>query len=126
MPGAIKEIRGVGMPVYTRVHQMGNLYITFNIKFPSKMSSKHLKALRECLPKGLSEPSSEGRTTVFLYFDCLCVGFSGFVWVSAVSYLFLWCVHGQIAEYSSVIVFPLGLLPYYKGQKKKKEGLMTW
>ncbi|KAF2099793.1 DnaJ-domain-containing protein [Rhizodiscina lignyota] len=56
-PGAIKVIRGQGMPSY-RHHDFGNLYIQFDVKFPERiagpdgmgMTEDQIKALEQVLP----------------------------------------------------------------------------
>lgn len=50
--GAIKMVRGQGMPSY-RHHDFGNLYIQFSVKFPEKnwtSDPAHFEALRNLLP----------------------------------------------------------------------------
>lgn len=54
--GAIKMIRGEGMPAQ-RHHNHGNLYIQFNVKFPDKnwtQDPNHFDALRAILPPATS------------------------------------------------------------------------
>jgi len=50
-PGTIKQIRGQGMPSY-RHHDMGNLYIHFDVKFPEDNfnTPEKLMLLEEILP----------------------------------------------------------------------------
>ncbi|RAL00495.1 type I HSP40 co-chaperone YDJ1 [Aspergillus ibericus CBS 121593] len=48
-PGAIKVIKGQGMPSY-RHHDFGNLYIQFDVKFPEKDQLKNLELLEQVLP----------------------------------------------------------------------------
>ncbi|KAK4226126.1 mitochondrial protein import protein mas5 [Podospora fimiseda] len=51
-PGAVKMIRGQGMPSY-RHHDYGNMYIQFNVKFPEKNWTQDpaaFEALRKYLP----------------------------------------------------------------------------
>lgn len=51
-PGAVKMIRGQGMPSY-RHHDFGNMYIQFNVKFPEKNWTQDpaaFDALRRVLP----------------------------------------------------------------------------
>jgi len=48
-PGAIKVIKGQGMPSY-RHHDYGNLYIQFDVKFPDKTELQNLELLERVLP----------------------------------------------------------------------------
>ncbi|GAD94372.1 mitochondrial protein import protein MAS5, putative [Paecilomyces variotii No. 5] len=48
-PGAIKVIKGQGMPSY-RHHDFGNLYIQFDVKFPEGQQLKNLHLLEQVLP----------------------------------------------------------------------------
>ncbi|CAI4216565.1 unnamed protein product [Parascedosporium putredinis] len=51
-PGTVKMLRGQGMPS-PRHHDMGSMYISFNVKFPEKNwtdNPAHFEALRELLP----------------------------------------------------------------------------
>ncbi|RMZ74777.1 hypothetical protein DV737_g5750, partial [Chaetothyriales sp. CBS 132003] len=48
-PGAIKMIKGQGMPSY-RHHDFGNLYIQFDVKFPDKTELSNLELLEKVLP----------------------------------------------------------------------------
>jgi len=48
-PGAIKVIKGQGMPSY-RHHDFGNLYIQFDVKFPDKTELRNLELLEQVLP----------------------------------------------------------------------------
>ncbi|KKY25324.1 putative mitochondrial protein import protein mas5 [Phaeomoniella chlamydospora] len=48
-PGAVKMIRGQGMPSY-RHHDFGNLYVQFDVKFPAKEELQNLELLEQVLP----------------------------------------------------------------------------
>jgi len=48
-PGAIKVIKGQGMPSL-RHHDFGNLYIQFDVKFPDKTELRNLELLEQVLP----------------------------------------------------------------------------
>ncbi|BCS29487.1 type I HSP40 co-chaperone YDJ1 [Aspergillus puulaauensis] len=48
-PGAIKLIKGQGMPSF-RHHDHGNLYIQFDVKFPEKDDLQNLNLLEQVLP----------------------------------------------------------------------------
>ncbi|OJJ57112.1 hypothetical protein ASPSYDRAFT_59516 [Aspergillus sydowii CBS 593.65] len=48
-PGAIKVIKGQGMPSF-RHHDHGNLYIQFDVKFPEKDELQNLNLLEQVLP----------------------------------------------------------------------------
>ncbi|KAL4792963.1 hypothetical protein BDV19DRAFT_367382 [Aspergillus venezuelensis] len=48
-PGAIKVIKGQGMPSF-RHHDHGNLYIQFDVKFPEKDELQNLHLLEQVLP----------------------------------------------------------------------------
>ncbi|KKK11988.1 hypothetical protein P175DRAFT_0543621 [Aspergillus ochraceoroseus IBT 24754] len=48
-PGAIKMIKGQGMPSY-RHHDFGNLYIQFDVKFPEKDQLNNIELLEQVLP----------------------------------------------------------------------------
>lgn len=65
-PGTVKMLRGQGMPS-PRHHDMGNLYISFNVKFPEKNwtdDQSHFEALRQLLPSAAVEavPPSDAMT----------------------------------------------------------------
>ncbi|CAK36964.1 mitochondrial protein import protein mas5 [Aspergillus awamori] len=53
-PGAIKVIKGQGMPSY-RHHDFGNLYIQFDVKFPEKDQLKNLELLEQVLPPRMEQ-----------------------------------------------------------------------
>ncbi|KAJ9298170.1 hypothetical protein DTO271G3_3775 [Paecilomyces variotii] len=53
-PGAIKMIKGQGMPSY-RHHDFGNLYIQFDVKFPQGDELKNLHLLEQVLPPRLPQ-----------------------------------------------------------------------
>lgn len=48
-PGAIKVIKGQGMPSF-RHHDFGNLYIQFDVKFPQGSELQNLQLLEQVLP----------------------------------------------------------------------------
>ncbi|RAO69150.1 uncharacterized protein BHQ10_005162 [Talaromyces amestolkiae] len=48
-PGAIKVIKGQGMPSF-RHHDFGNLYIQFDVKFPQGSDLQNLELLEQVLP----------------------------------------------------------------------------
>lgn len=52
--GAIKVIKGQGMPSY-RHHDFGNLYIQFDVKFPEKDQLKNLELLEQVLPPRMEQ-----------------------------------------------------------------------
>ncbi|KAE8352083.1 hypothetical protein BDV28DRAFT_161989 [Aspergillus coremiiformis] len=54
-PGAIKMIKGQGMPSF-RHHDFGNLYIQFEVKFPEKDQLNNLNLLEQVLPPRLEQP----------------------------------------------------------------------
>jgi len=53
-PGAIKVIKGQGMPSY-RHHDFGNLYIQFDVKFPDKTELRNIELLEQALPPRLPQ-----------------------------------------------------------------------
>ncbi|KAF7586343.1 Type I HSP40 co-chaperone [Aspergillus hancockii] len=54
-PGAIKMIKGQGMPSF-RHHDFGNLYIQFDVKFPEKDQLQNLNLLEQVLPPRAEQP----------------------------------------------------------------------
>ncbi|GIK02384.1 type I HSP40 co-chaperone [Aspergillus viridinutans] len=54
-PGAIKVIKGQGMPSY-RHHDFGNLYIQFDVKFPERDQLQNLDLLEKVLPPRMEQP----------------------------------------------------------------------
>ncbi|KAF9886843.1 Type I HSP40 co-chaperone [Aspergillus nanangensis] len=56
-PGAIKMIKGQGMPSY-RHHDFGNLYIQFDVKFPQKDQLQNLNLLEQVLPPRMEQPQA--------------------------------------------------------------------
>lgn len=59
-PGAIKCIKGQGMPSF-RHHDFGNLYIQFDVKFPDKTQLQNLHLLEQVLPPRMQQnaPASD-------------------------------------------------------------------
>lgn len=55
-PGAIKCIKGQGMPSM-RHHEFGNLYIQFDVKFPDKTQLQNLEMLEKVLPPRMQQAS---------------------------------------------------------------------
>ncbi|PKY04881.1 DnaJ-domain-containing protein [Aspergillus campestris IBT 28561] len=53
-PGAIKMIKGQGMPSF-RHHDYGNLYVQFDVKFPQKDQLQNLNLLEQVLPPRLEQ-----------------------------------------------------------------------
>ena len=53
-PGAIKVIKGQGMPSF-RHHDYGNLYIQFDVKFPDKQDLRNLELLEQVLPPRMQQ-----------------------------------------------------------------------
>src|SRR5271156_1730860 len=54
LSGAIKVIKGQGMPSY-RHHDFGNLYIQFDVKFPDKTQLQNVELLDQVLPPRISQ-----------------------------------------------------------------------
>ncbi|KAA8643503.1 hypothetical protein EYZ11_006608 [Aspergillus tanneri] len=53
-PGAIKVIKGQGMPSF-RHHDFGNLYIQFDVKFPKTDELRNLNLLEQVLPARMEQ-----------------------------------------------------------------------
>ncbi|CAG2163536.1 unnamed protein product, partial [Oppiella nova] len=55
VPGAVKGIRGEGMPIYRNPFEKGNLYIKFNVEFPENhfINEAQLKQFEAILPQRL-------------------------------------------------------------------------
>ncbi|KAK4943812.1 Type I HSP40 co-chaperone [Elasticomyces elasticus] len=53
-PGAIKVIKGQGMPSF-RHHDFGNLYIQFDVKFPDKTQVQNVELLEQILPPRMEQ-----------------------------------------------------------------------
>ncbi|RVX68729.1 hypothetical protein B0A52_07615 [Exophiala mesophila] len=62
-PGAIKVIKGQGMPSY-RHHDFGNLYIQFDVKFPDKTQLQNLELLEQVLPPRMEQKLPPGDSMV--------------------------------------------------------------
>jgi len=45
-PDDVREIHGLGMPVYTRSYDFGNLYIKFNVNFPTTLNNGQISKLK--------------------------------------------------------------------------------
>ncbi|ETN43297.1 chaperone DnaJ [Cyphellophora europaea CBS 101466] len=58
-PGAIKVVKGQGMPSY-RHHDFGNLYIQFDVKFPDKTDMRNLELLEQVLPPRMKQSAPPG------------------------------------------------------------------
>jgi len=57
-PGDIREVSGLGMPMYSRTYEFGSLFIKFDVNFPSKLNNDQTVALRKVF-----EPSKLPETT---------------------------------------------------------------
>jgi len=66
-----REIRNEGMPVVSRPYEHGNLYIKFNVKFPTKLDKTQLETLRACLPDFVPAPvpTADMETVTLAEFD---------------------------------------------------------
>ncbi|EEP81797.1 hypothetical protein UREG_06662 [Uncinocarpus reesii 1704] len=62
-PGAIKVVKGQGMPSY-RHHDFGNLYIQFNVKFPKSEDLRNLDLLEQVLPPRLEQQQTPSDSMV--------------------------------------------------------------
>ena len=49
-PETVIELKNFGMPYINNIGKFGNLYISFNIKFPEKLSKERQKYLKQLLP----------------------------------------------------------------------------
>jgi len=59
-PGTLKKVAHLGMPIYRRPFDYGNLYIKFDVVFPEKLNAEQVKALEAVLPKrGVSKKTDE-------------------------------------------------------------------
>jgi len=67
-PDDIKEIPGLGMPLYGRPYQHGNLYIKFNVIFPANLTNDQMNGLKTIFTP-TPEPTSEGEKFVAQKFD---------------------------------------------------------
>lgn len=65
-PGAIKVIKGQGMPSF-RHHDFGNLYIQFDVKFPDKTQIQNVELLEQVLPPRMQQklPPQDGMVDDF-------------------------------------------------------------
>lgn len=65
-PGAIKVIKGQGMPSF-RHHDFGNLYIQFDVKFPDKTQIQNVELLEQVLPPRIQQklPPQDGMVDDF-------------------------------------------------------------
>lgn len=65
-PGAIKVIKGQGMPSF-RHHDFGNLYIQFDVKFPDKSEVQNVEMLQQILPPRMQQklPPADGMVEDF-------------------------------------------------------------
>jgi len=57
-PGDIREVSGMGMPMYSRTYEMGSLFIKFDVNFPTKLSNDQTVSLRKAF-----EPSKPPETS---------------------------------------------------------------
>jgi len=67
-PDDIKEVPGLGMPIYGRTYQHGNLYIKFNVIFPATLSKDQMEGLKTIFTP-TPEPSGEAEKHVAQLFD---------------------------------------------------------
>ena len=49
-PGVLKTVHECGMPFFESPYRFGNLYINFNIVFPSSLDEEQMKGLKELFP----------------------------------------------------------------------------
>jgi DnaJ family protein A protein 2 len=57
-PGDIREVSGMGMPMYSRTYEMGSLFIKFDVNFPTKLNNDQTLALKKVF-----EPTKTPETT---------------------------------------------------------------
>ena len=48
-PGMEKKLRAKGMPIRNRPREFGDLYIEFDVEFPSTLTAEQKEALRKIL-----------------------------------------------------------------------------
>jgi len=46
-PGDIREVSGMGMPMYSRTFELGSLFIKFDVNFPTKLNNDQTVALKK-------------------------------------------------------------------------------
>ncbi|KAG7249093.1 hypothetical protein CRUP_027331 [Coryphaenoides rupestris] len=63
-PGSVRVVRGEGMPQYRNPFEKGDLYIKFDVQFPSNnwISPEKLTELEDLLPSRSEEPVISGET----------------------------------------------------------------
>jgi len=58
-PGDVREVPGLGMPVYSKPYEFGSLFIRFNVKFPNKLSNEQTVDLKKVFEPS-TPPKDEG------------------------------------------------------------------
>jgi len=59
-PGDIREVTGMGMPMYSRTYEFGSLFIKFDVNFPTKLSNEQTISLRTVfIPSKVLETENE-------------------------------------------------------------------
>lgn len=59
-PNSWKCITDEGMPVHGRPYEKGNLYVHFNVKFPTTLTQHQVAAIQQVLPSASRDSSENG------------------------------------------------------------------
>lgn len=57
-PGSFKCLQEEGMPFHGRPYQKGNVYVRFNVEFPTQLTEAQAQAIRAALP--VPTPAANG------------------------------------------------------------------
>lgn len=63
-PNSWKCIMDEGMPVHGRPYEKGNLYVHFNVKFPTTLTRQQVAAIQQVLPSAPRDSSENGTMDV--------------------------------------------------------------
>jgi len=68
-PDDVREVPGLGMPIYTRSYDFGNLYIKFNVTFPTSLNSEQANKLKTIFSPSPSPMDDDSEKVVAQQFD---------------------------------------------------------
>jgi len=68
-PDDVREVPGLGMPIYTRSYDFGNLYIKFNVTFPTSLNNDQATKLKTIFSPSPSPMDDDSEKVVAQQFD---------------------------------------------------------
>ena len=59
-PGEIRKFEGLGMPLQNHAQEYGNLFVTFLVTLPYKITDEQRNKMLQCIPKGPEREAPQG------------------------------------------------------------------